>query len=225
MRCMEARKMLSPCLDGVLTGVQMRKLGEHLSDCEDCNRHYVLLRHTQRAVGNLGRKQVPPELALRLRVAVSQQAALTRRSRFEGMRVRMENALNAFMVPATAGVLTSVIIFGLLIGLFALPPQLRASANDVPTMLYTQPQLMTAPFATSVGANESEMIIVSVEADIDAGGRVQGYRIVASSRDPKSIIPELENTLIFTQFQPATAFGRPTSGKALLSFVAMDVKG
>jgi hypothetical protein len=224
MRCTEARSLLSPYLDGVLTGIQMRNLGEHLSGCDDCNRQYVTLRHTQRAVANLGRKQVPPELALRLRVAVSRDAA-ERRNRFEGIRIRLENVFNAFMVPATAGVLTSVIIFGLLIGLFALPAQLRASANDVPTVLYTPPQLMTSPFATSVGARDSEMIIVSVEADIDAFGRVQGYRIVSSSRDPQSIIPELENTLIFTQFQPATAFGRPTSGKALLSFAAMDVKG
>lgn len=224
MRCTEARKMLSPYLDGVLTGVQMRNLGEHLSGCDDCNRQYVTLRHTQRAVANLGRKQVPPELALRLRVAVSRQAAEARRGRWEGFRVRFENMANAFMVPATAGVVTSIIIFGLLIGLFALPAQLRA-ANDVPTALYTPPQLMTAPFATSVGANESDMIIVSIEADVDASGRVQGYRIVSSSRDPQSIIPELENTLIFTQFQPATAFGRPTSGKAVLSFAAMDVKG
>ena len=225
MRCTEARTMLSPYLDGVLTGVQMRVLGEHLSGCDGCNRQYVQLRRTQQVVSNLGRRQVPPDLALRLRVAVSQAAAESRRGRWEGMRVRWENVLNAFMVPATAGVLTSVIIFGLLIGMFALPAQLRASANDVPTMLYTPPQLLNAPFATSVGANESDMIIISVEADIDASGRVQNYRIVSSSRDPKSIIPELENTLIFTQFQPATAFGRPTSGKALLSFAAMDVKG
>jgi len=225
MRCTEARSKLSPYLDGVLTGVQMRSLGEHLTGCDDCNRQYVTLRRTQRIVANLGRKQVPPELALRLRLAMSRETAEGRRGRFDGMRVRFENLINAFMVPATAGVLTSVIIFGLLIGLFALPSQLRASANDVPTMLYTPPQLMTSPFATSVGANGAEMIIVSVEADIDAAGRVQGYRIVSSSRDPQSIIPELENTLIFTQFQPATAFGRPTSGKALLSFAAMDVKG
>ena len=225
MRCTEARTMLSPYLDGVLTGVQMRVLGDHLSGCDTCNRHYVQLRRTQQVVSNLGRKQVPPQLALRLRVAMSRTAAENRRGRWEGMRVRWENLANAFMVPATAGVLTSVIIFGLLIGMFAVPAQLRASANDVPTMLYTPPQLLNAPFATSVGANESDMIIVSVEADVDATGRVQNYRIVSSSRDPKSIIPELENTLIFTQFQPATAFGRPTSGKALLSFAAMDVKG
>jgi hypothetical protein len=225
MRCTEARAMLSPYLDGMLTGVQMRNLGEHLSGCSKCNHSYAGLRSTQRALAGLGRKQVPPDLALRLRVAMSQASAHSRRRRFEGFQVRFENACNAFMVPATAGVLTSVIIFGLLIGFFAVPPQLRASSNDVPIILYTPPQLVRAPFSTSVGEDQSEMIVISVEADIDANGRVQGYRIVSSSRDPESIIPELENTLIFTQFQPATAFGHPTSGKALLSFAAVDVKG
>lgn len=224
MRCEEARTMLSPYLDGRLTGVQMRSLGEHLSECGKCDRHYAALRSTQQAVAGLGRKQVPPELALRLRVAVSRAAAESRRSRFESLKVRWENACNAFMVPATAGVLTSIIIFGLLIGFFALPAQLRASNNN-DVLLYTPPQLVTAPFVTNVGANQSEMIVVSVEADIDANGRVQGYRIVSSSRDPEPIIPELENSLIFMQFQPATSFGYRTSSKTLLSFAAVDVKG
>src|SRR3569832_1349222 len=105
MRCTEARSKLSPYLDGVLTGVQMRNLGEHLTGCDECNRQYVTLRRTQRIVANLGRKQVPPELALRLRVAVSRESAEGRRGRFAGMRGRCENLLNAFMVPATAGVL------------------------------------------------------------------------------------------------------------------------
>jgi len=225
MRCTEARTMLSPYLDGVLTGVQMRVLGDHLAGCTECRQQYTMLRGTQQAVAGLGRKQVPADLALRLRVTMSQVAAERRRNPFEGLQVRLSNALNAFMAPATAGVVTSVIIFGLLMGFFALPGQLRASSNDVPTMLYTPPQLMNSPFATSVADNDSDTIIISVEADVDANGRVQGYRIVSASRDPKAIIPDLENTLIFTQFQPATAFGRPTSGKAILSFTAMDVKG
>src|SRR5512141_2489130 len=110
MKCTEARGMLSPYLDGVLTGVQMRNLGDHLSGCADCTREYKLVRSTQLAVAGLGRKPVPPELALRLRVAVSRAAAEKRRNRFEGFQVRLENALNAFMAPATAGVLTSIII-------------------------------------------------------------------------------------------------------------------
>lgn len=221
MKCAEARPMLSPYLDSMLTGHQMRDLGDHLEGCVECHRQYTTLRRTQAAVASLGRKTVPPELALKLRVAISQEAARNSRNRWEGFRMRWENALNAFMVPATAGVLTAVVIFGLLIGFFAIPEPLRASNNDVPTMLYTPPQLVRSPFFNNVATNNGDAIIV--EADIDAGGRVQNYRVLAG--DTGDVKTELENTLIFTVFQPAMLFGRPTAGKAILSFAKVNVKG
>src|SRR5208283_2153201 len=51
----------------------------------------------------------------------------------------LSNALNAFMVPATAGALSAVLTFGLLFGFFAIPQQLEASSSDVPLMFYTGP--------------------------------------------------------------------------------------
>ena len=34
-----------------------------------------------------------------------------------------------------------------------------------------------------------------------------------------------KNLLVFAQFRPATAFGRPTSGHLVLSFARINVKG
>jgi hypothetical protein len=90
---------------------------------------------------SLGPKKAPADLALKLRLAISREAAQARRPRFEGALVRLENALNAFMVPATAGLVSAVLFFGLLLGFFALPAELQASSGDVPLMLYTGPQL------------------------------------------------------------------------------------
>lgn len=218
MNCAEARSQLSPYLDGVLTGREMRELGDHMAGCQGCASEYAMLRETQHALASLGRKQAPPELTLRLRVVLSQEAARMRRSRWEGFRTRLENALNPMMVPATAGVLTAVIIFGLLIGFFALP----VAGNDVPTILYTPPQLEAAPFSTSVGISGDAIV---VEAYVDANGRVQNYRILSAPKDSESVIPELDNALIFTVFRPATSFGRPTTGKAVLSFSRINVQG
>lgn len=218
MNCAEARRQLSPYLDGVITGHQMRELGEHMAQCRGCASEYAMLRATQHAVAALGRKQPPPELALRLRVALSREASEVRRSAWEGLRVRVQNALNPLMVPATAGALTAVIIFGLLIGFFALP----TSANDVPTILYTPPQLAVSPFSTSVGVSGDAIV---VEAYVDANGRVQDYRILSAPKDSEAMIPSLDNALIFTVFHPATSFGRPTAGKAVLSFSRINVQG
>jgi len=64
-----------------------------------------------------------------------------------------------------------------------------------------------------------------VEAYIDQNGRVQDYRILSAPENTKEIVPELNKMLIFTTFRPATAFGQPTSGRAILSFAKVNVKG
>ena len=97
-----------------------------------CTREYAAIQRTQQLLAELGPKKAPADLALKLRVAISQQVAEARRPRYEGLLVRIENALNAFMVPATAGLVSAVLIFGLLLGFFALPGQLQASSGDVP---------------------------------------------------------------------------------------------
>jgi hypothetical protein len=219
MNCSQARSLFSPYLDGVLNGRQMRDLGNHLAQCAACSQESTLLADTQRAVSSLGRRPAPPELALKLRVALSHEAARSRARSFTGLRVRLEDALNAFMVPATAGVLSAIVFFGLLIGLFALPVQAN---NDVPTMLYTPPVLAQSPFSNGMERMNAESIVV--EAYVDANGRVQDYRIL-SAPTTDEIKPQLENMLIFTTFRPATAFGQPTSGRAVLSFSKINVKG
>ena len=222
MKCTEARSLFSLYLDSAVTGRQMHELGEHLAACPDCNGEYTSLKKTQQMLVSLGRKKAPADLSLRLRVALSQEIAQVRRSRFEMWRVQYENLARAFMVPATAGVLSAVIVFGLFISLlFALPSQLTASSSDVPTTLYTPPQLVMSPFSNGGVSADS----VVLEAYVDANGRVQDYRIISAPEGVGSLRPEIENMLIFTVFQPATAFGRPTAGRAVLSFSKLTVKG
>lgn len=221
MKCAETRALLSPCLDGAVTGKQMHAVREHVDGCSDCRNEYLLLQRTQRMVTSLGRRQPPPDLALKLRVSLSREMAKQRRPLWAGISTRLENAFNAFMVPATAGVLSAVIFFGLLIGFFALPQQLRGE-SDVPTLLYTPPELKFSPFEIGMGINADSVV---VEAYIDANGRVSSYRVVAGGDQAGQIRPQLDNMLIFTVFRPATSFGRPTASKTLLSFAKVNVRG
>jgi len=212
---------MSPYLDGAVTRSQLAQVDEHMRSCVECAARCASLRQTQSLVGSLGRKAAPPELALRLRVAISQEIANAQRSRWEAMRVRWENAFNAIMVPATAGLVTTLIIFGMLISLIY-PGQVRA-ANDVPTMLYTPAELQFTPFELSMGAGNAEALVV--EAYVGPDGRVQDYRILSAPEDAQAILPGLKNMLIFTTFHPATTFGRPTASRVILSFSRVQVKG
>jgi len=223
MNCSQAKRLFSPYLDGAVSGKQMHAISKHLSSCAECSRDYTLLAHSQRMLTSLGRKPVPQDLALQLRVAISREVAELRQPAFSGLWVRLENALDAFMVPATAGAITAVVVFGLLLGFFALPGQLQASTEDVPLLLHTPPELQSTALGLGVGSIDADSLVI--EANVDANGRVEDYRIVSGPEDAVKLLPELNNALIFTVFRPATALGRPTSGRAVLSFSKINVKG
>jgi anti-sigma factor (TIGR02949 family) len=223
MNCVEARKQFSPYLDGRMSGRDMSALSNHVEGCSRCTHEYRAMQRTQQLLANLGTKKAPADLALKLRVAISREAARQRRWRVDRILVRLENVLNAFMVPATAGLVTAVLIFGLLLGFFALPAQLQASSSDVPLMLYTGPQLEQSVFGTSLGSIGDDSVVI--EAYVDANGRVQDYRILSQPDDAKAVLPQVKNLLIFTTFRPALSMGVPTAGRAVISFSKISVKG
>jgi hypothetical protein len=218
MNCSKASSLLSVHLDGALEVSQARAINDHLKSCVHCQSELSSLKQTKRALSHVGRKNAPGDLALRIRLAISREASAVRVSTFERLRFRFETALNAFMVPATAGLLSAIVIFGLLIGFFAVP----SLSNDVPTMLYTPPELAMAPFGLSNSISSDSLVL---EAYVDANGRVQDYRVLSSPDDTPIVDQQIKNMLIFTIFRPATSFGRPTAGRVVLSFSHVNVKG
>jgi hypothetical protein len=222
MKCAEAKLKFSPYLDGAVSGSEMYALRKHLNSCARCDREYALLRQTQELVSKIGRPKVPADLALKLRVAISREAAAAKRPLFEGLLVRLDNAMHAFMVPATAGVIVAIAIFGFVIG--STLPQLQArNTNDVPLMLYTGPELEESSFATTLNSVSDDSLVI--EAYVDANGRVQDYRIISDSDSSQKLLPEVKRMLIFTTFRPAMSMGRPTPGHAVLSFSKISVRG
>jgi hypothetical protein len=218
---MEAESMFSPYLDGAVTGTEMLALTQHLDNCARCQGRYVSLRQSQQLLTNMRRRKAPDDLALKLRLAMSREVAQSKRPYLDDLRVRIENAIQAFMVPATAGLATAVVIFGFLMGFLALP--LQADNSDVPLMLNTAPQLQQSAFGTALESIADDSLVI--EAYVDSNGRVQDYRVLSSPQDAKGLPPQVKNMLIFTTFRPATFMGQPRSGRAVLSFSKISVKG
>jgi len=221
MKCSDAKQLMSPYLDSAVTRSEMSALQLHIDSCGSCAERFIALQRAQVVIGNLGRKAAPSDLALKIRVAISQEVATARRSRWEMLRVRWENVFNAVMVPATGGLVTTIVMFGLLIN-FLVPTQIPG-ANDVPTTLYTPPQLQSSPFEIAIDPSRSEPLVV--EAYVGADGRVQDYRILSGGENGEAVLSELKNMLIFATFRPATSFGRPTAGRAILAFSKIQVRG
>jgi hypothetical protein len=220
MTCVQVQSMLSAYLDGAVTGKQMYSLSQHLQNCRACGAEYGGLRRAQNLLAKVGRARAPEDFSLKLRLALSHEAARERQPLFGSLGLHLQNALRVFMVPATAGVVATILIFGLLMG-FITPVQ--ANTNDVPLMISTSPELQETGFAMTTGAiNEDSLVI---EAYVDANGRVQDYKILSDPDKLHDLPHPVKNMLIFTTFRPATWMGSPRPGTAILSFSKINVKG
>ncbi len=222
LRCPQARRLFSPYLDGAVTGAEMLALEGHWRHCAACRAGYQELRRTQQLLASVQRPQAPEDLGLRLRVAISREAAEAR-APFQGLLVRLENSFQAFMVPATAGFLSALVIFGVAMAYFVAPSSLQAN-NDVPlVMVNTAPQLQPSAFGLTLDTINADSLVI--EAYVDAHGRVQDYRILSDTEESKEVLSQVKQMLILATFRPALSMGRPTPSRAVLSFSKISVKG
>src|SRR6266852_1958940 len=220
MTCVQAKSMLSAYLDGTVTGKQMFALSRHIQECGPCEQEYESLRRTQQLLAKIGRAKAPEDLSLKLRLAISREVARARQPYFGNLALRLDNALRAFMVPATAGLVATIAIFALLMG-FITPVQ--ADTSDVPLLLSTKPELQQSSFGMTLGAISEDSLVI--EAYVHANGRVQDYRILSDPNKLHDLPHPVKNMLIFTTFRPATSMGTPRPGTAVLSFSKISVKG
>jgi len=221
MRCIEARPLFPLYQDGAVTGAEMHALSEHMGQCAGCQSEFTMLENTRLLVSSLGRKEAPSDLALRIRVAVSRERSRSWSNILQAYAVRLENRINAFMFPATAGIVSAVVFFVALIGFFV-PPQ--AGADSVVPGVYMPARLQPPQTALSSSADTDLNTDTSVVVYVDSGGRVQNYEIL-SGPDTEAIRSKLNRALLFTSFYPAYAFGQPVAGTAVISFSHVNVKG
>jgi hypothetical protein len=219
MTCAHAKSLLSAYLDGAITGKQMYALDLHIQDCGACGEEYQSLRRTQSLMNRIGRAKAPDDLSLKIRLAISREAAHVRQPLWGSFILRLENSVRAFMVPATAGIFATIIVFGLLMG-FITPVK---ATDDVPLLISTNPELQSTGFGVSMGEINEESLVI--EAYVDANGRVQDYRILSDPDKLRDLPHQVKNMLIFTTFRPATWMGSPRPGTAVLSFSKISVKG
>ena len=224
--CKAMQVRFSEYLDGRLNGREMQDVVAHVKGCPRCAREWESLRKAQTALASLGPVPEPKDLLLRIRVAVSQERARSRKSVLNAWNLVWRNTVGPFLLQASAGFASAVLLLGsviLLVTMFTQPEVAQAN-TDVPLGNPTAPRLVS--LASGVGdkgvSDLSSPVIV--EAYINSQGEVYDYRIVSGPNDDATRA-EVENVLLFSVFEPARFFGQPVRGLAVISFSGVSVRG
>jgi anti-sigma factor RsiW len=216
--CHQIRDQFADFLDEHCPGDVRLTVRYHLKYCAACREELDRWQMVQGDLRSLPRRRVPAGQALSLRVLLSQEL---HRNLLGRLLVRIENAFKPLLLPASVGTLTAVVFFGLIFGLLIEPRVVRVvNTPDVPLQLTTPPRVrVLAPMDFSAG-DEAVVVVTNVDAD----GRVMDYRILSGEGSPE-LKSRLDRMMLFSTFQPATLFGRPTNGEVVLSFSQITVRG
>ncbi len=223
--CNEVQTRFTEYLDGQLNGHEMQRIAAHLEDCPECAHEWTSLRQVQSSLSVLGPVPEPPDLLLRIRVVVSQERARSRRSQFQSLNLAWRNTVGPFLLQASAGFASAVLLLGtviVLVSMFAQPEAAQA-AKDEPLGNPTAPRLVSL---SSDAGNQIDAISgpLVVEAYINGQGQMYDYRIVSGPND-EATRSQVENMLLTSRFEPARFFGQPVRGLAVLSFSGVSVRG
>jgi anti-sigma factor RsiW len=222
--CAHVRQQFSAYLDGAVSGAAMRQISEHLEECPGCTAEFAEWRNAQLLISSIGPAKAPANLGLRLRVALSQQAANTAQEKIARGRIRWQNTFAPLLWQVTAGFASTVALLGgvaVLIGMFASPEPLLA--RDEPLGMASNPRFLYSSLEPAGAVGDRNNPIV-VQAFVNGEGRVYDYKIVSGSTDNKTR-SQLEDALLFSVFAPAQIFGQPVRGTVVLSFSGVSVRG
>jgi hypothetical protein len=197
------------------------ELAEHLRQCPGCNAKAIATRRLRNQLRQMPTRPVPAQLTAALQVIASQEMARTSHSAIgwtDRTLMFVRDLMRPFAVPAFGGLASAVVLFSALMPSFATPiPEIT---NDVPLMLVTEPSVKNFP---AIGIGESELV---VDVAIDGAGRMVDYTVVRGAsllREDASLKSQLENSLLFTEFVPATKFGGPASGNVRLRIKSSQI--
>lgn len=215
MNCGWVHKQLSPYLDGELNVDESCEVLRHVEDCGACRLRLQQMRAVAQSLSAVPPVPAPPRLALKLRVAASHYSV--RHEQLEYLKLRLGMMIRAMAVPAAAGMMGAVCIFAFLLGSMARGLTMASITQDVPLTLSTPPRLARMP-AFDIGAP------VIVDATVNEYGRVDDYKLLSGPSDQR-VISRVGNQLLFTVFEPATAYGHPISGHVVLQYNSVRVRG
>lgn len=224
--CNKYRSSFSAYLDGAVSGRQMQSIAKHLEGCDSCRHEFDSMRSIQRSLSAMGSAKAPSDLATRLRVAISHEAAARKTSWRDTLAVRWDNAIRPLVLQVSAGFASAVVLLGgiiflLGVGVAAAPQSVMADDEPIMGSLSKPHYLYSADMPRPIVMPHDSAVVV--EAMVNSQGRVYDYRIL-SGPDDAAVRSQVVDQLSLSVFEPAKAFGAPVRGRVLMTFAGISVR-
>ena len=225
MSCENVQKLISPLLDRTLGSFDRESVLTHLACCDVCAGRLQALENLRSELRRLPAPKLPVALAHKLRVMASHEHArqMTRSTwarRFANWNSRLElnfnNLMRPLALPFAGGLLSALVVFSLVF--------LPSFGSAGPLGSDPAIELVTLPDGRVQGPvpddTPGEILRgpalpcdeTIVELTIDANGMVRDWNMIRGQ-----MTQDVKNMIVYSQFIPATYFGRPVQSKVLVA--------
>lgn len=219
MRCWSVKRRSTDYVDGRLRHGERSRLEAHLAECEDCELRIQEIRSVRTTLGNLTAPKAPSSLRIRLQVTASheRQAMLeTNGSRlrraWNNWKFRVDQIMRPLTIPATGGLLSSLILFG------ALALTIRTATSGVTYEVPVFNATRVDPNLVPVELRSSVVLTLS----LDGTGRITDYAVRDGSGSFVGDATRLQgNNISLPDFPSVLAMAQPTTRDISVSFIPM----
>src|SRR5579875_557696 len=216
MMCWSAKRRSADYVDRRLRGNERIRMAAHLAQCDSCSQHVEDLASVRTTLRDLREPVAPSPLRTELLVIASRERRLSRSSALERLwsrwRFRLHEMMRPITIPATGGLLSSLVLFAALA--LTISPTTRAVAYEVPVLYADKidPNLVPVELRSSV----------VLTLTLDGKGRITDYAVRDGSDsfigDPSRL---QYNNIALPEFPTVLAMAQPVSSDISISFTPL----
>ncbi len=216
MMCWSVKRKKSDYVDGRLHGNEHAAVKTHLQECRSCSLEFEQMSRQRAELMDLPEPIAPPSLKTDLQVVASQerQAVVETHGSYplriwNEWKFRLNEMMRPITIPATGGLLSSLILFGTLA--FTIGTTTRAVSYEVPVKYGDHMDANLVPV-------ELRSAVV-VTLSLDGKGRILDYAVQDGANsyvgDPMRLT---YNNILLPEFRSVLAQAQPISRDISISF-------
>ena len=217
MNCWGVNRRSTDYVDGRLRQSERSRVEAHLLECQQCEVRISELRSLRSTLRKLPEPGAPANLRTRLRVSASLERQILLeadgsrlRHAWNSWKFRMNQLMRPLTIPATGGLLSSLILFGALA--FTIGTTTQGVAYEVPVVYASRAD----PNLVPVELRSSVVLTLS----LDGNGRITEYAVRDGSSSFVGDPARLQgNNISLPDFPSVLAMAQPTTRDISISFI------